>query len=501
MSAEIHAVEFLNQATFGAKVDEVSHLLGIGLEQWFEEQKEAAPTLHFPKITAASPGIIDRTNVWMHTALTAPDQLRQRVAFALSQLMVVSDRSDRLITKPQPVANYYDILVRHAFGNYRELLEEVTLSPVMGEYLSMKGNRKASISANIRPDENYAREIMQLFSLGISLLNEDGTVKLDGNGRALPTYTQQDIQTLARIFTGWHFKGLTNFETDTSANWYDPMEPYALYHDTGAKQLLNCPAFPAGRDARAELEQVLDCLFMHPNTPVFVSKHLIGRLVTTDPSGDYVRRVSAVFRDNGAGVRGDLFAVVKAILTDAEASLHDLRTTRRAKEPLLKVTQLWRFFEAQTASGRYEDIDTDWRFYQAPLRSPSVFNFFPADYTIIDDESGERHLLPELFLLDEHALTQTTNLITTHLSTWWKGSTVAQPSNRPYLDLSRYNNKPGEEVIPDIDKYLLFGTMSDLLRDYAETHVGQVSNNDINPSYVAREALMIILNSPEFSVQ
>ena len=241
-------------------------------------------------------------------ALYGPDQLRQRVAFALHQIIVVSGVD---ITLPSRLTPYLQVLDRNAFGNYRNLLQEITLNPAMGNYLDMAGNTSTN------PNENYAREVLQLFTIGLYQLNQDGTPVLDGSGQPIPAYDQNVVNAFARVFTGWNF---ATAPATGIVNYIDPLVATESRHDTKAKTLLQGVTLPPNQKAAKDLSDALDNIFQHPNVPPFISKQLIQHLVTSNPSPSYVRRVADVFTNNGSGVRGDLKAVVRAILLDPEAA-------------------------------------------------------------------------------------------------------------------------------------------------------------------------------------
>lgn len=256
-----------------------------------------------------------RHEVWWSTAVDGEDQLRLRVAFALSQLFVVSDTGYTLANAQYGITSYYQMLLDNAFGNYRELLEKVTLHPVMGLYLSMLQNSKGDSETSTRPDENYAREVLQLFSIGLYVLNADGST--DGES----SFTQDRIEAFARVFTGWNYADAGRWDRPlfTSADMISPMLPFENFHDTDEKQLLNGVVLPAGQDARDDLEMALDNIFEHPNVGPFIATQLIKRLVTSNPSPSYVRDLALVFDDDGTGTRGNLGAVIKALLMHEEA--------------------------------------------------------------------------------------------------------------------------------------------------------------------------------------
>ncbi len=315
-----------------------------------------------------------------------PDPLRQRVAFALSEILVVSDRPEQLAVEPRGVANYYDLLVKHAFGNYRDLLYDVATHPVMGIFLSHLGNQKQVPGSNIFPDENFAREIMQLFTIGLWELNPDGTRILGTNGQPIATYDNSDITELARVFTGLAFGNNTDFNL-WPRDFTVPMKCWDDYHDCNAKTLLGglqlherTPSPGSnGVAGLADVNAAVSNLFAHPNVGPFIGKQLIQRLVTSNPSTGYVARVAAAFADNGSGVRGDMKAVVKAILLDPEAreaAMLNQPTWGKLREPVLRVVNFARAFNAASTSGYYPLDQFTLDHGQDPMNSPSVFNFF-----------------------------------------------------------------------------------------------------------------------------
>jgi uncharacterized protein (DUF1800 family) len=335
----------------------------------------------------------NRQAAWWKTTVTAPDQLRQRVAFALSELFVVSDVNSTLGGTPRGMANYYDILVRGAFGNFRDVLEQVTLSPVMGVYLSSLRNAKPTFEKSTGKqltfaDENFAREVMQLFTIGLNELQPDGTLKLDAMGLPIPTYNQATITETARVFTGWAFTGDTTVNSNfrgAASNYLAPMALYPAFHDDGAKTIVRGVQVPASQGGAADLKQTLDALFNHPNTAPFVARALIQRLTTSNPSPGYVYRVAQAFANNGAGVRGDLGAVVRAVLMDYEARSPAVAATAsfgKLKEPVLRMTALLRAYNGASNAGRYAGgfMVPENTMSEAALRSPTVFNFFAPSY-------------------------------------------------------------------------------------------------------------------------
>jgi uncharacterized protein (DUF1800 family) len=333
------ASKFLNRSTFGPTTDSINNLVSKGTyEKWLTDQFNAPATIHSPKVNALAKKmcanitfegdvvtdswefVFPRHQIWWETALHGDDQLRQRVAFALSEILVISDSEGLGLSEFQyAVTSYYDVLIKHAFGNYRDLLEEVTLHPAMGDFLSMTRNQKANAEEGVRPDENYAREILQLFSIGVHELNLDGSEKLDGSGKAIPTYNQKTIEEFAKVFTGWNYANIDWYDYFGNGDHTKPLVAVEKYHDTSTKKLLSDDISPSGQSAQDDLTFALNNIFKHPNIAPFISKQLIQRLVTSNPSPAYVERIATVFNDNGQNIKGDLRAVIAAILLDDEA--------------------------------------------------------------------------------------------------------------------------------------------------------------------------------------
>ncbi len=410
------AARFLVQAAFGPDQDDaadadiipqnVGDVMTFGFSGWLDAQFALPATFlePFTEVAGSIPEFyVDRkVAAWWNRAMGAPtsvpngplvkyDALRQRVAFCLSQIAVVSDRPETLAVEPVGMANYYDMIISHAFGNYRDLLFDVTRHPVMGFYLSALKNQKPDPANNIFPDENYAREVMQLFSIGLWELNPDGTRRKDAQGRDIPTYNNTTITNFARVFTGLSFGGGTSF-LYAQTNWTAPMKMWDAYHDTGAKTLLNSvtlPGAPAsdpdtGASGLADLNAAIDNLFEHPNVGPFVSRQLIQRMVTSNPSPAYVGRVAAAFANNGQGVRGDMKAVIRAILLDDEARnpahMSDPHFGKQ-REPFLRVVNFARAFNASAPDEFFQVGSFFMDHYEEPMKSPSVFNFYLPGYT------------------------------------------------------------------------------------------------------------------------
>jgi uncharacterized protein (DUF1800 family) len=393
------AARFLTQASFGPSAAEIDRLSVLGYTRWIDEQLAKPPaTPHLDYFAARTAELDENERVseswvyesfWRH-AVSGDDQLRQRVAFALSQIFVVSLADNAVREYPRGVAGYMDMLGKNAFGNFRTLLEDISLHPMMGLYLTHLRNQKADLATGRVPDENYAREIMQLFTIGLYQLNPDGTVKLDGRNEPIDTYGIEDVVGLAKVFTGFSWAGPdgsnARFFGSISISDRDilPMRGYPGFHETGTKQFLGTSV--TGATPEASLKAALDRLFVHPNVGPFVGKQLIQRLITSNPSPAYVARVSAVFADNGQGVRGDMKAVVRAILLDPEArddASAGADTAGKLREPVLRIAAWLRAFDAKSTTGRFLIGTTDDpvnSIGQTPMRAPSVFNFFRPGY-------------------------------------------------------------------------------------------------------------------------
>ncbi|MBA3848731.1 MAG: DUF1800 domain-containing protein [Opitutus sp.] len=409
LTSDQQASRFLAQATFGPTTDAIAELrqMGHNYSAWIDAQA-AKPLTRAVDVLAAerSAGRITTSDRALNrrartqVMLTAQDQLRQRVAYAWSHILVISDADSAVQNGGDGSSSYWDMLARNALGNFKTLLMDATRHPIMGRYLSHYKNRKANTATGTRPDENYAREVMQLFSIGLYQLNPDGTYVTDGSGRPLETYTNDNITEFARVFTGFTDASANNTGTGTgrtdfpaaAQNSTEPMRMWEGQHDTGAKTLLNYPgarkaSLPANQTGLQDVSDALDNLVEHPSTAPFISRLLIQRLVTSNPSNGYVGRVAAVFVDNGRGVRGDLLAVVKAILLDSEArSAAMIADPQHGKlrEPFLRVMHVLRAFKFANSSANPIPYDlggfTEATMGQFPLGSPTVFNFYSPDY-------------------------------------------------------------------------------------------------------------------------
>ncbi|WP_456295244.1 DUF1800 domain-containing protein [Vibrio sp. AK197] len=399
---------FLNQATFGPTHQLMEQAATFDPKQWLHEQFDAPVSSHEAKyFEFGGNDHAAHDDAWMDIAVYGEDQLRQRVAFALSEVFVVS-RYGTLYERPRSLVNYYDTLTYDAFGNFRKLIEDVSLHPAMGSYLTMTSSKEEDPDTGSQPDENYAREIMQLFTIGLNKLNTDGSIRTDESGKALGAYTQDDITNVAKAFTGWrHQEGDTNHVL--------PMVADNSVHDQSEKVIMG-HTLPAGQTAEQDMQDVLDILYNHPNTPPFFAKHMIKRLVTSNPSPEYIERVANVFIDNGEGIRGDLQAVIEAILLDKEALGEDPEHMPvKIKEPIIAVVNLYRALDLKLNSDHFVNSDIPfWRIGQGPLRADSVFNFYSQDYS----PAGTDLFAPELEIMTWPTFITTFNYMRTFTAKW-----------------------------------------------------------------------------------
>ncbi|HEX2584590.1 MAG TPA: DUF1800 domain-containing protein [Steroidobacteraceae bacterium] len=425
--SDAQAARFLLQAQFNASDNDIAAVKSRGYTNWINDQF-ALPqgTTGVAWLDAQGYNAIksDLSYFWpqfgdfmiWNQLITAPDQMRKRVALAMSEYFVVSLTPIDAFWPPYMIAAYWDILVGNAFGNFRTLLEKITLNAAMGFFLNTRGNLKEDAVTGRQPDENYAREVMQLFTIGLYELNLDGSLKLNGSGNPIETYTQSDVTNLARVFTGYDYD--YSRVTQTTVAWasypipsnhfaLDPMRLNPGNHSNLAVNFLGT-SIPANIAGATALQIALDTLFNHPNVGPFFAKQMIQRLVTSNPSPAYVQRVASAFNNNGANVRGDLKAVWKAILTDPEARSDPDNSNAysgKLREPILRFVQWARSAEVSSSSGKFEIYDLtspENALGQSALRSPSVFNFFRPGYTPPNSNIGTSNkLAPEFQIVNE----------------------------------------------------------------------------------------------------
>ena len=532
-ASDAAAARFLTMATFGPTQAEIDHLRAVGIGQWIQQQLSMPTTLERPYVETLDsadpkPGQKDRIESWFANSITGPDQLRQRAAWALSEIMVASDQGNRLRGDPISLAEYYDILARDAFGYYdtngayhdgtiNHLLTDVTYSPAMGKMLTyLRNEGQFPQNSGLSPDENYAREVMQLFSIGLIERNSDFSPVLVDNA-TVPTYDPTVITANARTFTGlsWNF-------VDTKG-WYDnvatgphyspaqwmPMSCYETHHDEGSKTTLdgividnptpNCDQVDPS--SVGDIKQLVNILANHHNTAPFISRQLIQRFTTSNPSPQYIQRVVDVFNDNGHGVYGDLGAVIKAILTDTEAMTGTAPagyTFGKLREPLLKLTALWRYYGAAAQNGLYTMPNMSQAYGESPLDSPSVFNFFLPDYLPPGELADAMQYGPEFQISGESTLVSVANDLTTRANQY-----VGAPGNKNAtiaIDLSALTTTTitSSQLVDQINHDLMYGAMSSTMRSTLITLVDALPSN---PTTRATSALQVVLASPEFSIQ
>jgi len=501
------ASRFLQMASYGPKQNDVDYLSGMTIDAWLDQQIAYEPSCHYPLLMQTSnPESRDqRMEIFWKIALTGRDQLRQRLALALSEVLVVSEVGSDL---PQvALAQYYDQLVVNGFTTYKQVLRYVAQSPAMGRYLSMLGNQKADESKGIRADENFARELMQLFTIGLVQLNQDGTPKLDASGNTIPSYTQADVEALARVMTGWNFAGTTeaNFNTPT-ANWIDPMVPVEAFHDTGEKIFLG-KVIPAGQTARDDFKVAGMMLYNHPNLPPFISKQLIQRLVTSNPSPEYVKRVAKVFINDGQGVRGNMVAVVRAILTDEEAlgGISANASFGKQREPLLILSHLWRATNAYPPNGTWNYDWPDSWIGQAPLTAPSVFNWFRPSYTPPGALADADLVAPEFQTLNDASLTRNLNELFTRV--YWNHNAKADGYDPNQIVLDTRSLLPLAQsdvagLVAKLERLLVPGSLTSDQRQALIDYLASVPLESGSSAGAQRvtDALYLMISSPSYSI-
>lgn len=510
----------LEQATFGPTDALIAQTLTKSAATFLEEQF-VAPVSNYPAFAyypttsppecsydSANPNgpasICNRDNYslfqvqlsFFQQAMTAPDQLRLRVAFALSQIFVVSGNE---INQAYAMARYQQMLRNNAFGNFRQLLTDVTLSPAMGRYLDMVNNDKPNPARGTEPNENYARELLQLFSVGEVKLNQDGTPQLNG-GQPIPTYDQDVIEGFAHAFTGWTYPPLPSAtpQSHNPTNYSGPMVAWANNHATNAKELLNNVVIPAGQSAETDLIMALDNIFNHPNVGPFIGKQLIQKLVTSNPSPAYVSRVAAAFNNNGSGVRGDMKSVIRAILLDPEAR-GDVKTEAgygHLREPVLLALNLIRVMNGQTDGvylrGQVSNLGQN-LFY-----SPSVFNYFPPDYAV----PGTTVFGPEFGILFSNSALSRANMINSLVyNTLIAPDPNVQGATGTSLNLAALQAQASNpaQMVETLNTKMLHGTMSTNMKNAIITAVNAVSATDTLGR--ARAAVYLTATSQQYQVE
>ena len=544
------------RATFGMSYEEIVAMAEEGLDEWLDEQIDMECTYYFPveeeiyELDEAGeydefrelfdiaehelPWFVQPFAIaWTQAVLYGEDQLCQRVAWALSQIFVVSSRGIDNI--PYQWTTYYDNLVRGALGNFRDLLHDVTFSAQMGIMLSHVNNSRPRPEIKRFPDENYARELMQLFSLGLFELNSDGTPRLDENGDTTPSYNAEDISELARVMTGFAFDGehaqFNNGQWHLDAHL--PMIVFDWHHDKGEKVIVGDRVIPAGQSGKEDIEQALDVVFEHSNTGPFIVRQLIQHLVTSNPTPKYVQRVANAFADDGSGVRGNMKHVVRTILTDTEArEPAEPETFGKLKDPAIRLVSLDRMFplkqedpDALNFPGglhSYNFNEARWggpfeRLKQKPLYAPSVFNFYSPYYSPTGELSDNDLSAPAFQLFDMQTTIAASNVLWEgamnpggHWSFWhtWyddeDGESLRMGSYVPdyagYLELA---DSP-EALVDRLDLVMCYGRMTENSRGLLEQRIGQIDHGENDDERRHRRvafAVWYVANLPEFNVE
>jgi uncharacterized protein (DUF1800 family) len=542
------AARFLTQATFGPVPADITKVMTLGYSEWIDEEEGMLTTLSEPSVentstlrgTTLGTGQSTRVDRWLWQATYAPDQLRQRMAYELSQIFVVSDQSTAINNDVIPMAAYQDLLANDAFAIYVNLLHDITYNPTMSKFLSTFHNQKANcsgtspnITCTTLPDENYAREVMQLFSIGL--------IELDLNGEPMggietPTYDQTVITHTAKVFTGFTYSdaptsGTPNFFGGgvTTAATYAPMACWGselfglsnsnMRHDiTGddltagtSKTVLDGNTLPPNRSCAQDVGDELNIINEHPNVAPFISKQLIQRFVTSNPSDAYVQRVAMVFENNGLNERGDLGDVLKAVLTDQDAttapSLVAGDTYGKLREPLLRLTAMWRAFNAVPAKAdAYGEVPMTGgvnilgAFGQAPLEAPTVFNFYPPDFEQQGALADAGKVSPEFALINEASVYALGNAFNQFTQNAYVGMTNPK-TDRPLINLSSLtvNANNSAALVATINSKMLYGTMSVSLQSRLSSMIDNLAG--VSANEIAWSAIYLTMLSPEYATQ
>lgn len=528
IDTDLEASRFLARASFGGSKSEIASLTGDDAADWIANEFSKGASLTTPALLALPrdsegrlPGRRINTLYWDHI-IGADDQLRQRMAFALSQIIVYSDAAD----SDQPMRAYYqDILIRNAFGNYRDLLQEVTYSSAMGEWLTYRGNRKGDPNKGRMPDENYAREILQLFSIGLVELNLDGSAKLDAQGQQIETYSNDDIEGLARVFTGLSWAGGEFFKEPQDGN-IQPMQMYPEQHSELEKNFLGT-SIPAGTPGDETITRALDTIFNHPNVAPFLSRQLIQRFTQSDPSPAYIERVATAFeagsytaaggRRFGNGQRGDLQATLAAVLLEAStfedpgsgASI----TSGKVREPVLRFAHWARAFDVSGLDAYNERRLIDTRgtedsLGQQAFRSPSVFNFYRPGYIAPGTNAGGQNItVPEFQIVNESSSVGYLNFMTDFAFDRGSQRDRDIETYKPdYSDELALVDDP-QGLVDHLDDLLTGGRMPDAEKadivdiiSTVEIRTNSEENTAADQEDMVQTAVALVLNSPSYAV-
>ena len=549
LTNEEAASRFLAQATMGATIDLIQYVANIGIEAWIDEQFNIPQSEILEYIYS---DIFDESRLsnyefptqdllrfamWQKL-MTGDDLLRQRVALALSEIIVISTQTDELYSAGNGVAKWYDMLLKHAFGNFRDLIYDVTLSPTMGNFLSHAQNRKTDLILNRFPDENYAREVMQLFTIGLFELNEDGSFKLDNN-EPIPTYDNSHITELAKVFTGMTYNHNDDPDVDPEYpigyewTWLNahtatvPMKMYEEEHEPGPKRLLNGYVIPAGQSGLQDVSDAVDHLFNHPNVGPFIGRLLIQRLVKSNPSPEYISRVTAAFNNNGSGIRGDMQAVVKAIYLDDEARNESYLSDNqngKLREPFFRYVHLFRAFNFNNPQNKFWDLgwslETELRQYM--FYSPSVFNFFSPDYRPPGEMGAAGLTGPEFQLMNSYTAISIMNFWYSQFE--WGGNfnvpgeyseylindkplpKIDQPQPDFTTELAFVNGNDIDGLINHLDLLLTYGMLSTEMRTIIKNALIGMRDTDRveedgKPLEIVKLAVYLFMICPDYAIQ
>jgi len=520
---QTQAVKFLNQATFGATQADIDNLRAIGYEQWLldefaKPQESLLQSVLLVEASGAEAGRTELSETFWARAILGDDQLRQRAGFALSQIIVASYASGDLEDRPVAMANYMDIINAGAFGNFRQTLENVTYSPAMAIWLTYLQNQKADAEREVVPDENYAREILQLFTIGLIDLQPNGEPVLDGSGNAIETYDNSDITELAKVFTGLSWAERSRFlgRPDDIRSEYLPLVMFDEEHSPESKVFLDT-TIPANTPGDQSIGIALDALFNHQNTAPFISRQLIQRLVTSNPSPAYVNRVASAFRSGsftmpdgriaGGGGRGDMRAVFAAILLDQEARDPSFATGAqygKVREPVIRFTQWARAFGVTSTDVGNEELVRDTQapsaLNQQAYRSPSVFNFYRPGYVQPGSESAAAGMVaPELQITTAASVTGYANFMTEFIFNN-EGRTDFAPNYDTEIALAG----DAAALVDHLDMLLAHGSLTAETRTQIIDAVNAISAGSGSFSrdeLRARLAVLFVMNSSDYIVQ
>jgi uncharacterized protein (DUF1800 family) len=505
------AARLLMQASFGPRsIADIEAVESHGLAAWIDDQFSKPFTSHnayLERIKAAGDEVKEEhvfESIWQNL-IWGDARLRARVALALSEIMVISNIAPD--QKNEAMVSWMDMLYRNAFGNYRTLLQEVTLHPAMGYYLNMLGNDKEDLATGRMPNENYAREVLQLFSIGLNELNADGSLKRDASGKAIASYDQSVVQGFAAAFTGWNFSGNDVGKSETfdhpKEEWTQFMRAWPSRHSSGAKKLLNTVALPAGQTPERDLADALDNIAANPNVAPFMSKRLIQFLVTSNPTPAYVSRISGVWNNNGQGVRGDMKAVIRSILLDSEARGFDPNSTSygKVREPMVKFIHFVNAMQGRSKNGRnsiwWLESPDDY-LGQSPLLAPSVFNFFSPAFTKAGSIAQAGLVVPEMQMVTDTQTVGSANFFTRMINNHGVGFNEDHAVN---FDTAQWESiaSDANALLDQLNWVWFAGGMSAETRDVISRALAKVNVSEKHERMELAFKLAVI--APEFSVQ